>query len=530
MPTLRDVRRALDMAGVDHRGYLDFKQLEDLFFTDAAGTVSPRFVGRPTTNLPGRWCRPLVYPEDKAQLAKRPQRPASAGAIRSRRRHVVREDHCHACHKLVGPKDERTFANGKLYHAACCVCGTCGKGLNESSALEKDGALWCKECTTAATTARAPRCPRCKEPVLRGIKIYKVPYHRECVQCAICDKHLVPLAGKRKHDDRVPRGRDGRFYCERCMEEHFGERCTSCGNAVLKFDRNPWTNESLCEACADCAPCGCCRSRCWDLVKLPDGRKQCVNCDKDAVHDVADARACLAKVVKFFRTAQGLGAALDAPEVADVAVELVDRQRLKRLAAKSVHGAAEQPVSVTVARSAPAAAPYLKTAEARPARTLVLLAGMPRPQMCAAIAHELCHAFLALGRGRASGERRLSQPLEEAVCELWAALWLRSQTSVHASLPGTLLAKMTGSMDPVYGVGYREADAAFQKLAVDGAASKLAEYMRRLRRAKALPGSFPREDPRSSGRLTTNADAAPRRPDGRFAGHTRARHATGGLF
>merc|ERR1712091_501047 len=101
MPTLRDVRRALDMAGVDHRGYLDFKQLEDLFFTDAAGTVSPRFVGRPTTNLPGRWCRPLVYPEDRAQMAKRPQRPASAGAIRSRRRHVVREDHCHACHKLV---------------------------------------------------------------------------------------------------------------------------------------------------------------------------------------------------------------------------------------------------------------------------------------------------------------------------------------------------------------------------------------------------------------------------------------------
>ena len=75
-----------------------------------------------------------------------------------------------------------------------------------------------------------------------------------------------------------------------------------------------------------------------------------------------------------------------------------------------------------------------------------------------------------------------------------------------------------------------EADAAFQRLAVDGAASKLAEYMRRLRRAKALPGSFPREDPRSSGRLTTNADAAPRRPDGRFAGHARARHATGGLF
>ena len=66
-------------------------------------------------------------------------------------------------------------------------------------------------------------------------------------------------AAKRKHDDKVPRGRDGRFYCERCMEEHFGERCTSCGNAVLKFDRNPWTNESLCEACADRAPCGCCR-------------------------------------------------------------------------------------------------------------------------------------------------------------------------------------------------------------------------------------------------------------------------------
>ena len=45
---------------------------------------------------------------------------------------------------------------------------------------------------------------------------------------------------------------------------------------------------------------------------------------------------------------------------------------------------------------------------------------------------------------------------------------------------------------------------------------KLAAFMRDLRRHKGLPGGYPREDPRSSGRLTTKADAAgaPRSPRG----------------
>lgn len=553
MPTLNDIRRTLDKAGIDHRGCMSMKELEELYYNDASGYICPQRPGRPTMSIGGRFCRPLVYPGEAA-----PPRPKSAHAAR-RTHHPVKHDHCHKCHGLCKNRDECVVVGEKRYHAACCRCGACGTRLNgESGATEKDNELWCPGCASDAAAAAAPKCKRCREPVLRGVKVHGAAWHRECVRCALCDAHLVSLTSKRKHA-KAPRGKDGRAYCASCLDEHFGQKCTSCGVPVLTIDKNKWTGEALCGECVDRAPCACCRSRCWDLIKLDDGRKQCVNCERETVDTLDDAEAIFRRVLAFFRDAHGLAAALDgAADLRRFNLVLVDRQRLKGMIGNGPHSARDRPAAVTVTTK-PLAEIYENNGK-RPApretlRSIALLQGMPTAACGSAIAHELCHAFLSSGSVVAAGERRLSAPLEEAACELWSALWLEAHVPKdgRGSLSRTLLDAMAKNRDPVYGTGYRECKKAFvaldrqkKKPPVERARhyhdlndalllsprdidSTLLEFMRKLRRAKALPGGFPREDPRSSGRLTTHADAAPKKR-AQSAGHTRARHGAGKLF
>ena len=51
MPTISDIRRTLDKAGIDHRGCMSMKELEDLYYNDASGYICPRRPGRPTMSV-----------------------------------------------------------------------------------------------------------------------------------------------------------------------------------------------------------------------------------------------------------------------------------------------------------------------------------------------------------------------------------------------------------------------------------------------------------------------------------------------
>ena len=54
-------------------------------------------------------------------------------------------------------------------------------------------------------------------------------------------------------------------------------------------------------------------------------------------------------------------------------------------------------------------------------RGIAALVSLPRLQLGAVLAHELCHAFMHLLRFP-----RLPPTVEEGVCELWANLWLQA--------------------------------------------------------------------------------------------------------
>jgi hypothetical protein len=91
---------------------------------------------------------------------------------------------------------------------------------------------------------------------------------------------------------------------------------------------------------------------------------------------------------------------------------------------------------------------------------------LPRLQMGRVMAHELCHAHIALSRP--PGSPKLPAKLEEGLCELWSLLWLESELSgdcsaEDAQLGAFLADSVRSSPSVIYGDGAREALAAWQR-------------------------------------------------------------------
>jgi hypothetical protein len=130
-------------------------------------------------------------------------------------------------------------------------------------------------------------------------------------------------------------------------------------------------------------------------------------------------------------------------------------------------------------------------------RGIAALVSLPRLQLGAVLAHELCHAFMHLLRFP-----RLPPTVEEGVCELWANLWLQAvadgseqQTNcdddsivrtseVEAS---SRLLQMRRNTDPVYGDGLRNAMACYEEFVAkhgDGVSRSLPEFMKIVRQRR----------------------------------------------
>lgn len=123
-------------------------------------------------------------------------------------------------------------------------------------------------------------------------------------------------------------------------------------------------------------------------------------------------------------------------------------------------------------------------------RGIAALVGLPRLQLGAVLAHELCHAFMHLLRFP-----RLPPVVAEGVCELWASLWLAAvadgteEQGQGAAEASARLLQLRRNADPVYGDGLRQATACYedfvQSRGVTGgggaAAELLPEFMKLVR-------------------------------------------------
>ena len=140
-------------------------------------------------------------------------------------------------------------------------------------------------------------------------------------------------------------------------------------------------------------------------------------------------------------------------------------------------------------------------------RGVGVLAGMPRAQCGAVIAHELGHAFMHLtlfGRRLQRRQSASAPAVVEGLCELFAHLYLQSLFDVtafrgaevgagreagDAASARLFMALMKSNADPVYGGGYRSALAAYGNMILpkEGDCLPLPALLRHVSRTGTLP-------------------------------------------
>ena len=466
MPSIRDLRRHLSAAGIDHSEAKDRTALETLCIEHGLAE----------------------------RVEVRPSGPP-----------------CARCRKaLVG---EFLAIGASHFHKHCCACAVCAAPVSGEVIVGRGGALTCRPCAVKALEARAPRCGACGDPVIEnGLTLDGAHFHRSCVRCYACAKALVSkdpnstrhraAAPRPRHPPRPPsisrrrafvgikKGGDGNVYCAECLEVNFGKVCDSCGAAALKYARCDATDQTLCLTCAKAPDMSCesCYRRGVEVVAGEDGGlRHCRACEATAVRGDADADAILREVMAYYGHRHGFSSFDEDEGLRALRVRLASGEEMRDLARETRHVDCACPLGVTISERRLTVTERPETrarerSETFGVRLIYARRGLPRARLASVLAHELCHAFFTLKSFRKGDEKQLPARVEEGVCELWAGLWLQDAGPADP-LAATYLRLMGASKDPIYGAGYREARASYAR------SDSLIAFMKQIRRSKALPAA-----------------------------------------
>jgi hypothetical protein len=264
-------------------------------------------------------------------------------------------------------------------------------------------------------------------------------YHPSCYEenvaprCAVCG-HLLE-GGFLVHE--------GKNYHEKCYRERVAQRCSLCG-AVIEgsYLKDFWGNAyhaSHQDAAPRCDYCGRFISEklTGGGVRYGDGRRVCGVCREGAVADEASARALMLDVAGRLAA---LGLEVDA---APVRLHLVARDEM----ALRSGDPSPRRTGYTNYR-------WLEIQDEDGRRQeraahVYVLAGMPRLETIATLAHELTHVW-RLERTR----EPIDEPLDEGACNYAAYLVLKERPGPAADF---ILHSMQENPDPAYGAGFRRA-------------------------------------------------------------------------
>lgn len=331
-------------------------------------------------------------------------------------------------------------------------------------------------------------CRGCQGSFGFGVKLSALggEWHPSCFTCGVCSH---PVADRTFNV--LPCGR--RPAHAACFAAKFGLQCAACGSKLpagadgtVRFKVTPFWNEKLCLRCdeARVARCDFCRrvqpAAGPSFAPAPGGDGLiCLSCLCSSVASEADALPLYRSVASFFAEQ---GAAL--PHLPPLRVVFAAQLVAQRGAAISLHGEEERTLGLCLTEERTmalfgGAVPISRTLSV----TVALRELLPRLQAGRVLAHELCHAHLALSAP--PGAPRLPLRVEEGLCELWSLLWLeaevgRCESADDAQLGAYLADAVRSNPSPVYGDGVRMALAAWQRVG-----------MRVLMQHARAHGSFP---------------------------------------
>ena len=299
------------------------------------------------------------------------------------------------------------------------------------------------------------QCFLCHKPISgRYINAMDHEWHPECFVCAACQK---PFDGSFQVHEGKP-------YHAACFHERFSPRCAIGGEPIrAAYLQNDWGDVYCPDHAKDCPVCfSCHRPICQRLtrggVAYPDGRAMCNQCRKTAI-DQPERGAAAVALVRRTLAKHGI----DLKDV-HVPIRLVLQPELDALNSK-------RKGAKTCGMMRSRIFTEDKRVVKRVVEEILVLRGLPEDHFASIMAHELGHAWLFLNE-----YPPLPDAVEEGVCELCNALWLRSLAATPSAL--RRLKIMAASDDAVYGRGFRAADKALQRLPL----STLLAFVRHQRR------------------------------------------------
>ncbi|CAD7701924.1 unnamed protein product [Ostreobium quekettii] len=292
-------------------------------------------------------------------------------------------------------------------------------------------------------------------------------WHTDCFRCPGCRK---PIQGKYS-------AKDGEPYHPECHRVLFHERCKVCNNHLplvanrISWSEHPFWRQKYCgkhntDGTPRCTACECLKGRGANWVLLEDGRQLCSSCQETVVVDTEDCQPLYTEILQMYRD---LGLTLPSRPP----LMLVFQQALNECDALEGHHKGSQTRGMTLAeeyrsiRTVKRSSGWAVRSEMVPVErrhcsvtAILVLYGLPRLLIGSILAHEVMHAYLKLNR-----ITRLSQDVEEGLCQLMALIWLERQDpqDYYEKRLGSFTAhQIRTNPTAVYGDGFRAAHAAFQ--------------------------------------------------------------------
>ena len=198
-------------------------------------------------------------------------------------------------------------------------------------------------------------------------------------------------------------------------------------------------------------------------ASLDDGRFACENCHQRSVDDIGVARHLYEEVVAFFGTEFGL-LMPEGGRLPDI--ELLDRNALlAKMTSRLARGGGAQccPLGLTCTQEQFCTRTGKVVPSSRRISSLSIVTHLPAELCAATLAHEAGHVYLHLKGVDEAGPRKLRARVAEGLCELFSYLWEQSRGKDGDDVARRRrLSAMETSADAVYGVGLRDALAAYK--------------------------------------------------------------------
>ena len=330
-------------------------------------------------------------------------------------------------------------------------CARCHNPI-KGNVMQALGYSWHKHCF---------RCNKCRLPIQteRFVTYQKNPYHLHCLCCYRCKESL----GSRYVDY------DGHPWHPECYNQIIAPLCTVCGDMLPQKHYQDYWGNRFCISHFDYAKCASChRIVCERLTQggmhHPDGLLICNICSQTGVSSSMEA----IRIVEEMRVElNGLGLGL---ANASVPTRLATREDLHEHSRHQFHQ--ERPLLGLAVWSKTSSGGRVVS---RKFEHILIQKNLPEEHFRTVAIHELTHAWFFYGY-----YQDLPLMVEEGMCVLMEYLWLKKQATREAKFR---MKTIEGSVDPVYGVGFKQAYKSKKRL-------PLKMLMRYLKEKKKFPSAW----------------------------------------